>query len=267
VYLSTYLRFIVELLNDAQDLGPDLQAELRNFLMVLADTKRALGLRYAEWCDRAPRLEAGVAASAMAQDQLGQARVLYALIQTFPGALTDLDDETRQHTFNLAYLDQALRTWTTFVVANLLIGGAVTMTEEALADSRLVSLRSRMPKMLEEERYHRTHAEGWFKHLQAVEGALALQQTQAIEEMLPQVLCWFGDAQHARLFEEKIIACDPGELRERYLERVGPLIQASGARDLVQFHEAVGRWSYAGALPWGAFDPITRRVRAVSSGQ
>ena len=251
----------LQLINDAKQLSPDFQVELRNFLMALADTKHALGLRYAEWCDRAPRLEAGVAASAMAQDQLGQARVLYALIQTFPGAPADLDDERRQHDTNLAYLDQPLGSWTTFVVANLLIGAAVTCAEEALADSRFAPLRSRMPKMLEEERFHRTHAEGWFKYLQTLGESFQLEQAQASERILPEVLCWFGDAQHLRLSAEQIITCEPGELRERYLERVGPLLQESAAHDLVRFHVQAQRWSYPRPLPWDEFDPVTRRVK------
>ncbi len=255
----------IEPLNDVKQLSPDLQTELRNFLMALAETKRALGLHYAEWCDRAPRLEAGVAASAMAQDQLGQARVLYSVIQQFPNAPGNLDDETRPHTFNLTYLDRPFPNWTTFVVANLLIGAMVTGTEAALADSRFVPLRSRMPKMLDEERFHWTHAEGWFKHLQTLGETFQLEQVQAIEEILPQALCWFGDAQHTRLADEKIIACEPGELRERYLERVGPLVLASAARDLVRYHEQAQRWSYTRPLPWGEFDPTTRRVKKVGS--
>jgi phenylacetate-CoA oxygenase PaaI subunit len=247
---------------DAKELAPDLQIELRDFLMALADTKRALGLRYAEWCDRAPTLEAGVAASAMAQDQLGQARVLYSLVQEFPGAPRDLDDETRPHKFNLAFLDHSLPDWATFVAANLLIGAAVTVVEEELANSRFAPLRARMPKMLDEERFHRIHAEGWFKHVNRMNDSHALAQADAAGEILPQVLCWFGDAQHARLADERIVTAAPGDLRELYLERVGPLLVTSTARDLIRFHEEAARWSFAGALPWGEFDPVTRRVRA-----
>ncbi len=248
----------------ADRLDPDLQVQLRDFLMALADTKRALGLRYAEWCDRAPRLEAGVAASAMAQDQLGQARVLYAVIQQFPGAPSDLDDETRQHTASMACLDLPFPTWAAFVTGNLLIGSSVTVAEEALAGSRFTPLRSRMPKMLEEERFHRVHAEGWFKHLQSLSGEIRLEQARAIEDFLPDALCWFGDAQHVRLTEVEILTAHPADLRERYMERVGPLIEDTLAGRLVRFDDQARCWSYAGALPWPAYDPVTRRVGMVS---
>lgn len=250
----------MESFDDVKKLKPELQTALLNFLLALADTKRALGLRYAEWCDTAPRLEAGVAASAMAQDQLGQARVLYGLIQEqFPQAARSFDDEARAHTHNLAYLDKSFPNWATFVAANLLIGSGVTVVEEALADSSFEPLDARMPKMVEEERFHRVHAEGWFKALQHSHHALNV--AQAVEEILPQMLCWFGDAQHATLADEKILAAQPSELRERYLERVGPFIETSPARDLLRHHDKSGAWSYTGALPWGEYDPVTRRVK------
>jgi 1,2-phenylacetyl-CoA epoxidase catalytic subunit len=202
----------------------------------------------------------------MAQDQLGQARVLYGLIQEqFPHATSDLDDETRVHRYSLSYLDEPFSNWATFVVANLLIGAAVTTTEEALGQSRFAPLRTRMPKMLDEERFHRIHAEGWFKQLQRMEGQIALQQSQAVEEMLPQVLCWFGDAQHAALADAQIITEAPGDLRERYLERVAPLLEMSASKNLIQFHEHAHAWSYTDALPWGQYDAVTRRVSTDTS--
>jgi hypothetical protein len=56
---------------------------------------------------------------------------------------------------------------------------------------------------------------------------------------------------------------------------VGPLLQATGespsgtgpTSELVRFHEKAARWSYMGALPWGQFDPVTRRVRTDVGGE
>lgn len=244
---------------EARTLNPEIQTELLNFLLALADTKHALGLRYAEWCDTAPRLEAGVAASAMAQDQLGQVRVLYGLIQEqFPGQPHNFDDETRTHSFGLSYLDQPFSNWATFVAANLLIGSGITCVEEALVNSRFEPLSDRMPKMLEEERYHHVHGEGWFRALK--ESRQAPNLAVAIEGILPEILCWFGDAQHTVLADEEIITVRPGELREGYLERIGSFVHSTNASRLLHYHEASRTWSFTSALPWGEYDPVTRRV-------
>jgi 1,2-phenylacetyl-CoA epoxidase catalytic subunit len=249
----------MEKVAEAKLLKPEIQTELLNFLLALADTKHALGLRYAEWCDTAPRLEAGVAASAMAQDQLGQVRVLYGLIQEqFPAQPHDFDDETRKHSFSLSYLDEPFPNWATFVAANLLVGSGITVIEEALTESLFEPLSDRMPKMLEEERFHHVHAEGWFRTLG--ESRQAANLGSAIEAILPQMLCWFGDAQHIALTEEKIITLQPGDLRERYLERVGPFVSSTIAVGLLRYHESSRSWSYVGALPWGEFDAVTRRI-------
>ena len=52
-------------------------------LLSLADNKRVLGMRYGEWILGAPTLEAGIACSAMAQDEWGHARILYATLKEF----------------------------------------------------------------------------------------------------------------------------------------------------------------------------------------
>ncbi len=250
----------MENFSNAQQLPPATLAELNQLLLALADTKHALGLRYAEWSDRAPRPEASVAASAMAQDQLGQARVLYAMLEEYLGATENFDDAARPLSFALAYLDEPLARWTTFVAANFLIGGAVTELEGAFAESRFTPLRARIPKMLDEERFHATHAAGWFQFLQT-KSAWQIELAQMCENILPQVLCWFGDAQHDALFQQHIITATSTELRARFLERHAPLLEKISAGELVQFHSSSETWSYAGALPWERFDVVTRRVK------
>ena len=49
----------------------------------VADSKRLLGMRYANWILGAPELEAGIACASMAQDEWGHCRLLYALLRDF----------------------------------------------------------------------------------------------------------------------------------------------------------------------------------------
>src|SRR5260221_10675812 len=77
----------------------------------LADNKYALGRRYAEWCSGAPTLESGVAAAAMAQDELGHARALYPLLRDLAPSGTDpaqIDPDTRTRFVNMAAPDTPL---------------------------------------------------------------------------------------------------------------------------------------------------------------
>ena len=67
----------------AAELGDEARQALRALILSLADSKRVLGLRYSDRMLGAPTLEAGIAASSMAQDEWGHARLTYALLGDF----------------------------------------------------------------------------------------------------------------------------------------------------------------------------------------
>ena len=250
-------------ISDPKQLADAPRRALADFILALADTKRFLGIRYAEWCDGAPTLEASVAASAMAQDELGHSRALLPLLKDFPDVDPAIPDEApRSHYSAIAFLDQPFSTWPTFVAANLLIGGALTIALEAARESRYVPLRTRAGKILEEERFHWLHGEGWFKRL-AADGKEGIDLATRVEAILPQALCWFGRAEDGWLAREKILDADADELRARFLNRAAPLIGKMQGTRLTRIEN--GGWQYGGALPWARFDPATRRV-TVESG-
>ncbi len=241
-----------------QELTDMSRGALADFILALADTKRVLGLRYAEWCDGAPTLEASVAASAMAQDELGHSRALLPLLKDFPKVDPSIPDEAPRKKYSaVSFLDKPLASWPAFVAANLLIGGSLTIALEAARESRYVPLRTRAGKILEEERFHWLHGEGWLKRL-ATEGKEGIDLAQCIDQILPQALCWFGGAEGDWLAREQILDASADELRTRFLNRAGPLVGKTEAAHLVRIEK--GCWQYNGSLPWARFDPTTRRV-------
>lgn len=235
-------------LTDPKQLPAPARHALANFILALADTKRWLGMRYAEWCDSAPALEAAVAASAMAQDELGHARALLPLLKDFPEVDPGIAGEAPREKFSsIAYLDQPFSTWNTFVAANVLLGEALTIALEAARQSSFIPLRTRAVKILEEERFHWLHGEGWFKRL-AIDPKESIELAQRVDEMLPHALCWFGRDETDALAAEKILDARADELRARYLARVTPLIAKTNAAALAR------------ALPWDKFDATARRI-------
>lgn len=243
-------------ISDPRELAEVPRHALADFLLALADTKRFLGIRYAEWCDGAPTLEASVAASAMAQDELGHSRALLPLLRDFdvdPGIPAEVP---REQYSDMAILDHPFSTWPTFVAANVLIGSALTIALQAARTSRYIPLRTRAVKILEEERFHWLHGEGWFKRLAV--GLEAAPLADLAERMLPESLCWFGRPEEDALVQASILDAGPDDLRARYLTLVGPLLSQSQAAHLVRVEG--GRWQYNGGMPWARFDPATRRV-------
>src|SRR5579883_2628173 len=150
-------------------------AALFAILSSLADNKQAIGRRYAYWCNGAPALEAAVAAAAMTQDELGHARTLYPLLGQFAQAEADpvqIEPETRTLHYSLAFLDRDFQGWSDFDATNFLIDNALTTFFEAAQDSSFEPLRQRARKIVQEERVHAMHAEGWVRRLAKTGGAV-----------------------------------------------------------------------------------------------
>src|SRR5579859_957967 len=170
-------------------------AALFAILSALADNKQAVGRRYAFWCNGAPALEAAVAAAAMTQDELGHARTLYPLLDDFTQAEADpsqVEPETRTLHYSLAYLDDDFQGWSDFVATNFLFDSALTTFFEAAQQSSYEPLRQRARKIVQEERIHEMHAEGWVRRLAKAGGAVRSTLVVSLNRLWNETLCWFG---------------------------------------------------------------------------
>lgn len=234
-------------------LPPGAQNSLAHLLWAIADSKQALGFRYAEWASKAPVLEAGVAASAMAQAELGHARVLMMLLRAFPEVPAEVtnDDEGRRTDLHApGFLERSLTTWPEFVTVNLLFDGALNTVLRSLRGSTFAPLAGRMEKMLDEERFHAMHARDWFRRLGRQSDAAREALQAATDEIWPEVLCWFGqEGELDALVDLGVLDAGSEELRRRFVDRIMPLLNEGGV--------AVETES---PLPWERWDPLTRRL-------
>ena len=215
-------------MTNATELDPEARNAVRDLILVLADTKRLLGYRYAEWMLGAPELETGIACSSMAQDEWGHARLLYALMKGF-----DEDPETLEHGrepdaySNMSILDEPASSWPEVVVLMALADGAVTVQFEALRDSTYEPLRQRVEKLVEEERFHAAHGRAWFRRLAGGTDASREALRKATDRALPVVMAWFGpDSERAASLEAAGVMDGSGSaLRSRYVSRVAELLE------------------------------------------
>src|SRR5919109_567488 len=96
----------------AADLPVVARGALRDLILVLADSKRLLGMRYANWILGAPELEAGIACASMAQDEWGHARLLYALLREFGDDVDALEHGRDANEYrNIEALDTEPTSW------------------------------------------------------------------------------------------------------------------------------------------------------------
>lgn len=214
----------------AEQLPEAVRTGTRDLILVLADSKRLLGMRYANWILGAPELEAGIACSSMAQDEWGHARLLYALLRDFGDDTDQLEHGREPDAYrSIESLDHEPESWPELVAINALVDGALSVQLEALTASAYLPLRQRVQKLLDEESFHRAHATAWFARLASADAACA-ELGDAVDAVAPQVLRWFGpDSDAARTLQGAGITDAVGSgLRARWLERIAPLIAELG---------------------------------------
>lgn len=245
----------------ADDVPEELRDDLAALLLSLADNKRLLGMRYAEWLLGAPTLEAGIACSAMAQDEWGHSRILYAMLKDFGQDPGHLEHEREAEEYlNSELLDDPPADWSGLVALNFLLDAALSVQIESLKDSRFEPLHYKVRKVLEEERFHFEHGRGWVARLAQTEaGREAL--AEALAPAWESCLRWFGGPEGglvARLADGGISDAGPDELRARWLERVGPIVQEAGLGLVKQGED--GSWDSAAEPDWSGWDASRRRV-------
>nr|MDQ6922087.1 phenylacetate-CoA oxygenase subunit PaaI [Candidatus Dormibacteraeota bacterium] len=126
--------------------------------------------------------------------------------------------------------------WAEFVAANAVLDSAFTLMIEALANGNVDVLRSRLKKMLQEERYHSLHGRSWMRELNA---------GPAIDRAWRQSLEWIG----------------PENTDVDELHRGGQLAQ--GVVDLRRLlEERLDGAAPPGVFDWGGWEPIRRRTQA-----
>ncbi len=212
---------------------------LSDLVLSTADAKQLLGLRYAEWAVRAPSLEADIAAAAMGLDEIGHSRVLYGCLEPLGedprGSERQRDPAAYR---NLACTDSSFPSWAHFVAANALIDNALSVLLRAMLEGSSEVLRTRLRKMLNEEKYHLLHGRSWLAQdpVDLTTGPLGDAWREALELFGPP------EGEVASLAAAGLLSARPAELRRRLEERIqlhGPDLQ----------------------IDWSSWDPARRRTR------
>lgn len=238
-------------------------APLIDLVVALADNKHALGIRYAEWCSSGPTIEAGVAATGMAQDELGHARVLYGLLEELPGAPRRSEHEwSAADARTVAFLDAPFAAWPHLIVANLMVDRVLALVLETAFDSRYLPLRARARKIIEEERYHAIHGHSWLLQLAADGAQVSAQLAVAVRDAWEDALCWFGPPDGGTLrplVDAGVLAAAGDAVRARFIAELAPALVAAAVP--APLRGAGDRWDLVQPLPWNRWNERDRRIR------
>ncbi|HJQ74768.1 MAG TPA: 1,2-phenylacetyl-CoA epoxidase subunit PaaC [Gaiellaceae bacterium] len=132
-------------------------------LLGLADDELILGWRDSEWTGIAPVLEEDVAFSSIAQNEIGHARAVYALLAEDADALA-LDRRPEEYRCS-PLVELRLLDWAHAIARRWLYEGADLVRITALKDDADPEVAGLAAKIDREEAYHRMHAQMWHERL------------------------------------------------------------------------------------------------------
>jgi ring-1,2-phenylacetyl-CoA epoxidase subunit PaaC len=165
----------------------DLRRALEELLLSMADDEFVIGFSDSEWTGIAPILEEDIAISSLAQDELGHAAALYALLAEVRDDRSDADaiayDRQPDEYRHARLLDHGRGDWAMTIARRYLYDTADAVRLEALASSSFAPLRELVDKIRREERYHVMHATTWLERLAAALGEPRDRLIAALEEL------------------------------------------------------------------------------------
>jgi ring-1,2-phenylacetyl-CoA epoxidase subunit PaaC len=202
---------------------------LGELLRSMADDEFVIGFSDSEWTGIAPLLEEDVAMSSIAQDELGHAAALYALLGDLldedPDAIAyDRQPEAYRH---CRLLDHGRGDWAMTIARRYLYDTADAVRLEALAGGTWAPLADLVGKLIREERYHRMHAGAWLDRLARDGGEARTRLLLALRELQHDAATVFTPlADEAALIKGGILAAPMSQLEDRWRSEIGPVFAA-----------------------------------------
>jgi ring-1,2-phenylacetyl-CoA epoxidase subunit PaaC len=247
-------------------LTAEVAAGLANLIGVVGDNKYYLGRWLSEWAVGAPGLENAVAAAAIAQGHLGQARTLFPFIDELAGGDVSIGspDTGRTRRYCLSVLDEPFETWARAVAVLYLVGPALDVLLRSVRPPQ-AELARRLDRTLDEARFHHDFATGRLDELTTRWEHGRAQLEPHLGTTLVEVLCWFGPADEPgveALHAAGVLTLRNEPLRQRFLDVVAPKLRAHGYA--LGVDGAPGRWTYE-ELPWERWNPLQRRLETAAA--
>lgn len=227
---------------------------LAELVRSIADDEFVIGFSDSEWTGIAPLLEEDVAISSLAQDELGHAAALYALLADLTGHDADAlayDREPLEYR-HCRLLDHPRGDWAMTIARRYLYDTADAVRLEALQDGSWAPLAELVAKLIREERYHLMHATAWMERLALGPGEARSRLESALAVLAPDAATVFTPlTEEPALVDGGVLAAPMAELEARWRGNLAPIFDRLGlampppARDRDR-----GRLDHGDAFAW-----------------
>lgn len=205
---------------------------IKELLYKIADDQLILGHRHSEWTGFGPLLEEDIAFSSMAQDKIGQAHALYAMLNQLgeqdPDTVAFMRNAGQFHNCIFAELPNGEYDFS--LIRHFLFDTALAIRFDLLTASTYKPLAELAFKIKGELRYHTLHANTWIKQLGSSTTESVERLQGSLDIALPYALGMFEPSP----LEKELIAegIFKGEqvLRELWLTKIDEILKATSLR-------------------------------------
>lgn len=208
------------------DLKGDLRAAVIDLLYRMADDEIVIGHRNSEWTGLGPILEADIAFSSMAQDEMGHALAYYRLLHDLGEADPDTNAFGRSPgQYRCASLVALAKgDWAFSIVRQFLYDAAESLRLDALADSAYEPLAIVARKLRGEEKYHSMHGRTMMARLGPATVESHTRMQAAVDKAWPHALGLFEPTRWNGVLAESGVAPREEELLRRWRDSVTPIL-------------------------------------------
>jgi ring-1,2-phenylacetyl-CoA epoxidase subunit PaaC len=203
---------------------------LKTLLFRLADDEVIIGHRNTEWTGHGPILEADIAFSSMAQDELGHAQVYYSLLHELGEADPDHLAFMREPSdFKCAQLVELPKgDWAFSIARQFLYDAAESARLAALAKSAYTPLAQAARKFAGEEKYHLLHGKTWMIQLGQATAESNARLQAALDEVYPYALGLFETTEVDEAIVAEGLQKPETEIKSDWLAHITPILRETG---------------------------------------
>ncbi|MEB3100152.1 Phenylacetic acid catabolic protein [Ferviditalea candida] len=172
----------------------EISAGLQAFIEIIqqiADNKYVLGDRLVEIGISGPNLEATLASIAMAQGELGHARLLYNWafdLQGLEGKKPEIEDQTGRAFSSVVSIDN----WFDLITSVYAVNEALELVLQDILEANHSEVAHRIHKLLKEQKEHIIYSRNWVRQLLKDKGAIPHKCNEGLEKAIPDALNWLN---------------------------------------------------------------------------
>lgn len=154
----------------------------------IADNKFVLGDALVQIGISAPNLESSLASIAMAQAELGHARLLYRWADDLMGTKRDVQNQTGKAFSKVVHTSN----WVSLIANVYVVNVAVDLVMRAILEHKNPTINPPFAKMLKEQHEHLVYSRNWCQLLLEDKGAVPRAFTEALEEASVEAQQWLA---------------------------------------------------------------------------